>query len=110
MASVATGIDFESGGATTSTGGAMRARCSDQSGGTDSGDAAEAWASYGQELRVRDGATFGDALADLGAGRLVHLDVWQAAFILLAILMWALWASWAVRRSAVGGVRVHVAP
>jgi len=41
---------------------------------------------------------------------ILHLDVWQAAFILLAILMWALWASWAVRRSAVGGVRVHVAP
>ena len=27
-----------------------------------------------------------------------------AAFIFLAILMWALWASWAVRRQA---VRVH---
>ena len=79
MASVATGIDFETGGATTSSGATMRARCSDQSGGTDSGDAAESWASYGHELRVRDGATFGDALADLGAGRLVHLDVWQEA-------------------------------
>ena len=41
---------------------------------------------------------------------ILHLDVWQAAFILLAILLWALWASWAVRRSAVGGVRVHATP
>lgn len=38
---------------------------------------------------------------------ILHLDVWQAAFIFLAILMWALWASWAVRRQA---VRVHAAP
>jgi hypothetical protein len=57
----------------------MRARQSDQSGGTDSGDAAEAWASYGRTLRIRDGATFSDALADLRAGRLVHLDVFAAA-------------------------------
>ena len=26
---------------------------------------------------------------------IMHLDVWQAAFILLAILLWAFWASWA---------------
>ncbi len=34
---------------------------------------------------------------------ILHLDVWQAAFILFAILMWALWASWASkgRRRAV---------
>ena len=38
---------------------------------------------------------------------MLHLDVWQAAFILLAILMWALWASWAVRRQA---VRIHATP
>ncbi len=38
---------------------------------------------------------------------ILHLDVWQAAFILLAIVMWALWASWAVRRQA---VRVHATP
>jgi exosortase/archaeosortase family protein len=38
---------------------------------------------------------------------ILHLDVWQAAFILLAILMWALWASWAVRRLV---VRVHAIP
>jgi hypothetical protein len=79
MASIATGIDFQTGGALTSTGSEMRARQSDQSGGTDSGDAAEAWDSYDEELRIRDGASFGDALADLNAGRLVHLDVWQAA-------------------------------
>lgn len=38
---------------------------------------------------------------------ILHLDVWQAAFIFLAILMWVLWASWAVRRQA---VRVHATP
>jgi hypothetical protein len=76
MASIAVGLDYESAGIQTSTGAEMRARQSDQSGGTDSGDAAEAWASYGQELRIRDGDTFDDARADLGEGRLVHLDVW----------------------------------
>ncbi len=29
---------------------------------------------------------------------IMHLDVWQALFILLAILLWALWAAWAVKR------------
>lgn len=29
---------------------------------------------------------------------IMHLDVWQAAFILLAILLWAFWASWVMRR------------
>lgn len=28
----------------------------------------------------------------------MHLDVWQAAFILIAIVMWAFWASWESRR------------
>lgn len=28
----------------------------------------------------------------------MHLDVWQAVFIFLAIFLWALWASWAVQR------------
>ena len=79
MASIATGLDHESAGVQLSSGAAMRARQDDQSGGTDSGDAAQAWATYGQELRIRDGATFDDALEDLEAGRLVHLDVWHAA-------------------------------
>jgi hypothetical protein len=78
MASIATGIDYHTGGALTSTGSEMRARQSDQSGGTDSGDATEAWASYGQTLRIRDGETWADAVDDLGDGRLVHLDVWAA--------------------------------
>jgi len=78
MAAIATGIDYHTGGARTSTGSEMRARQSDQSGGTDSGDASEAWQSYGQDLRIRDGASFPDALSDLHAGRLVHLDVWAA--------------------------------
>jgi exosortase/archaeosortase family protein len=28
----------------------------------------------------------------------MHLDVWQALFIFLAILFWALWASWQTKR------------
>ena len=79
MASIATGLDYHTKGGTLSTGAEMRARQSDQSGGTDSGDAAEAWDSYDEELRVRDGATWSDALSDLHAGRLVHLDVWAQA-------------------------------
>lgn len=79
MASIATGLDYHTGGALTSLGSEMRARQSDQSGGTDSGDAAEAWRSYGEELRIRDGETFADAIDDLEDGRLVHLDVWAQA-------------------------------
>ncbi len=30
----------------------------------------------------------------------MHHDVWQAAFIVLAILAWGLWAVWAARRTA----------
>lgn len=30
----------------------------------------------------------------------MHLDVWQAAFIFLAIVLWALWAAWAAKRRA----------
>src|SRR5262249_1538037 len=29
---------------------------------------------------------------------ILHLDVWQAAFILLALLMWLMWAAWATKR------------
>jgi exosortase/archaeosortase family protein len=32
------------------------------------------------------------------AFNIMHLDVWQALFIFLAILFWALWAAWAVKR------------
>jgi exosortase/archaeosortase family protein len=28
----------------------------------------------------------------------MHLDVWQALFIFLAIFLWAIWAAWAVKR------------
>lgn len=79
MASIATGIDFETRGATTSTGSAMRARQSDQSGGTDSGDAVQAWRSYSETLAVGDGGTFDDLLDELAAGKLVHVDVWHAS-------------------------------
>jgi hypothetical protein len=80
MASIATGLDYETGGAKRSTGAAMRTHTADQSGGTDSGDAREAWADgYGESLTVRDGAGWPEALAALAAGHLVHLDVWHAA-------------------------------
>ena len=79
MASIATGLDYETGGAKRSTGAAMRSHTSDQSGGTDSGDAAQAWREgYGETLTVRDGRTWAEALAELVAGHLVHLDVWHA--------------------------------
>lgn len=29
---------------------------------------------------------------------IMHLDVWQALFIFLAIFLWAVWAAWAVKR------------
>jgi hypothetical protein len=78
MAGIATGIDFHTLGAITSTGAEMRTRQDDQVGGTDSGDSAQAWRTYGQDLDIRDGGTFDDALADLRAGRSLQLDVWHA--------------------------------
>ena len=80
MASIATGLDFHTLGAKKSTGAKMRSYTSDQSGGTDSGDADEAWAQgYGEDLNVEDGKSFDDALAALQEGHLVHLDVWHAS-------------------------------
>ena len=79
MAAGATVIDFDTLGETTSTGAEMRARQGDQSGGTDSGDLSLAWHSYGETLRIRDGASWGDAMADLRAGRALVLDLWHAA-------------------------------
>jgi len=35
----------------------------------------------------------------------MHLDIWQVAFILFAIVLWAGWASWAKNRTV---ARVHV--
>lgn len=35
----------------------------------------------------------------------MHLDIWQVAFILFAIVLWAGWASWTKRRTT---ARVHV--
>jgi hypothetical protein len=79
MASIATGIAYETRNATTSTGSKMRSYSGDTSGGTSSSDAVHAWSSgYSRSLSVRDGSTFDQALADLRAGRLVHLDVWHA--------------------------------
>ena len=78
MAACACVIDFHTLAAVISTGSEMRERQSDQVGGTDSGDAAEAWSTYGQSLRVMDGHTWTDLIADLMAGRSATLDVWAA--------------------------------
>jgi hypothetical protein len=84
MASIATGIAYHSAdaahpqGRITSTGAKMRSFTTDQSGGTDSGDAVQSWHNgYAQTLTVRDGYTFDNALQDLTKGSLVHLDVWH---------------------------------
>jgi hypothetical protein len=72
------GLDYESDGAKKATASKMRSYTSDQSGGTDSGDAREAWdRGYDESLDVEDGKTFSDAIASLRAGRMVHLDVWH---------------------------------
>jgi hypothetical protein len=77
MGSLAVGTDHESAGAETPTAAQLRTYTDDQSGGTDSGDARQVWdRAYGWSLTVRDGYGFDDALEDLRAGRLVHLDVW----------------------------------
>jgi hypothetical protein len=80
MASISTGLDFHTVGVLTSTGGKMRSFTKDQTGGTDSGDAKEAWnRGYAQTLLIRDGNTWAQALADLGRGHLINLDVWHEA-------------------------------
>ena len=38
-----------------------------------------------------------------GAFQVVHVDVWQAAFILITVLLWAVWVRWAKQ----GGGVVH---
>ncbi len=81
MASISMGLAYDASpqGSKTSTGKEMRTYTDDQSGGTDSGDAKQAWdRGYDEGLRVMDGNSFDSALADLRAGRLVHLDVWHA--------------------------------
>ena len=80
MASIATGLDYHTRGGDKSTGAKMRSYTSDQSGGTDSGDAVEAWRNgYAETLTVRDGYTFDNLIQDLGKGSAVHLDVWHAS-------------------------------
>ncbi|MFQ5422935.1 MAG: exosortase H [Phycisphaerae bacterium] len=36
-----------------------------------------------------------------GAFEIMHVEVWQALFIFLALLFWVFWARWATRRPAV---------
>ena len=81
MGSVSMGIDLESRGEVLApTASKMRSHTSDQSGGTDSGDAKEAWSrGYGRTLIVKDGGTFDQALDYLREFRAVHLDVWHAS-------------------------------
>jgi hypothetical protein len=80
MAAIATAIDFHTLGDTRSSGKAMRAAQDDQTGGTDSGDARQAWQDgYGESLAVGDGGVWADVLEALEAGRMVCLDVWHAS-------------------------------
>jgi hypothetical protein len=81
IASICSGIQFHSlGKIPAPTAGVMRTHTSDQAGGTDSADAAEAWQrGYRQSLFIRDGRTWSDAVTDLVAGRMVHIDVWHAS-------------------------------
>jgi hypothetical protein len=78
MASISTGLDYETRGAKTSTGGKMRSHTTDQEGGTDSGDAKQAWdRGYAESLLIEDGSPWGDVLTALRAGKAVNLDVWH---------------------------------
>jgi len=80
MASIAMGLDYHTAGDRVATAAKMRTYTDDQSGGTGSDDARQAWdRGYDQSLRVMDGSTFADVLDDLKAGRVVHLDVWAAS-------------------------------
>lgn len=36
------------------------------------------------------------------AFKFMHHDVWQAAFVVLAVVFWLIWVQWATRRSAPG--------
>lgn len=78
MASISTGLDFDTLGKKKSTGARMRTFTTDQDGGTDSGDAKQAWAKgYAENLDIQDGKTWADVLADLRQFRYVHIDVWH---------------------------------
>lgn len=80
MASIATGLDFHTLGVKTSTGAKMRRAQDDQVGGTDAGDAMQAWArGYDETLDVENGKTWGNVTSALQAGHLVHIDVWHAS-------------------------------
>jgi len=79
MASVSTGLDFHTVGAKTSNAGKMRSFTSDQTGGTGSDDAKEAWTKgFKQGLTIRDGGPWSGVLLALREGRGVNLDVWHA--------------------------------
>jgi hypothetical protein len=78
MASIATGLDYDTEGKKTSTGAKMRSHQDDQEGGTDSRDARQAWSQgYGENLDIQDGNSWAQLLADLKDYRLVHIDVWH---------------------------------
>jgi len=80
MASISTGLDFHTVGAKTSTGGKMRTYTSDQTGGTGSDDAKQAWqVGYKQGLVIKDGGSWASVILALNEGRGVNLDVWHAS-------------------------------
>ena len=85
MGSGCTGLEYQSemlhgsSGRIKTKAGHLRDLSGDPSGGTTSADIARAFASYGEDLVIRDGYTWDDAIRDLEAGSLVMLDVWAAA-------------------------------
>jgi hypothetical protein len=80
MASISTGLDFHTVGARTATAGKMRTYTSDQTGGTGSDDAKQAWQNgYKQSLVIKDGGSWASVTTALHEGRGVNLDVWHAS-------------------------------
>lgn len=78
LAAGATGLDYTTLGAETTTGKRMRELCGDQSGGTNSDEVDRAWhAGWDEDAVIRDGRPWSDVIADLDAGRLVMLQVWH---------------------------------
>jgi hypothetical protein len=74
MASSGMALDYHTSGRIKRKGGDERHRQSDNEGGTDLYDAAEAWARDGQELKIKSGQGWGKVVEYLEAGRGVILQ------------------------------------
>jgi hypothetical protein len=74
MAAAGMALDYQTAGAKRKRGGDMRHKQGDNDGGTDLYDAADAWASYGEELHIKSGDGWGKVIDHLEAGRGVILQ------------------------------------